>query len=208
MHEYTEVIEERNGYRARIVADYYPSEPENDGGCPIIRIDANGYGGAQFEHTGYGDYYDAGFDPVRVLTYFNTVRGRYEDALEVFERYVRIFHEGTVEWRLGSSREYGYVTFTTRKLAQEWGVADAEPVPAAEMVEWTSYIEGDVWIVVIEEQTITTSEVRNLEGRVIHSSEDETWTEVDSCGGHYGQEWAEQSARETLGYYADKAVTA
>lgn len=199
----SEVIEERGGYRARIVHDHFPSEPHNDGGCPVIRIDSNGYGTARYEHTGYGAYYDPGFDAEAALAHFDERWGTRE-GLEIFERYVRIFHEGTVEWRLGTSREYGYVTFTTRKLAQEWGNPDDKPVPAAEMQEWEAYVEGDVYGVVIEEQTVTITEVLDREGRQLSKTEEDSWTEVDSCFGFYGYEWAVESAKDNLNYYAPK----
>lgn len=203
-----EVIAQRNGYRARVALDYYPHAPENDGGCPILRIDPSGYGSGSVDHTGYGAYYDPGFDAEGALQRFVSEYG-IREGVEVFARYLHIFHEGNIETlNLGHYRDYQYVTFVTRGLAQAWGLPDSEPVPTAELTEWTAYIEGDCYGVVIEEQTRTSTVERDREGHVIRTDEDDTWSEVDSCWGFYGFEHAKQSAIENLSYYADKEATA
>lgn len=170
-------------FRVRLVYDFYPHEPWNDGGCPILRVDSNSWGGARFEHTGYGDYYKSGLDPERVLSHF-AERFGYREGIEVFERYIHIFHEGSVEtYHLGYSREYGYVTFTTRTLAREWGIPDDQPVPAAEMTEWRAYCEGEVYGYVVE-KAIDWRPVNDEDGDDVMT----TWEVVDSLWGFYGHE--------------------
>jgi hypothetical protein len=193
---YERIIKEEGDLRVKIVLDECPSEPFNDGGCPVIRVDSD-YPSARFEHTGYGSYYDPGFDPESVLARLEDTFG-WREAIEVFERYVRIFHEGSVAtYHLGWSREYGYVAFTTRTLARAWGIADDRPVPEAELNEWRAYVEGDVWGYVVE---------RKVDLSMTDCDVIESWEEVDSCWGFYGEEWAEQAAVEALDDEAEVAA--
>jgi len=58
-----------------------------------------------------------------------------------------------------------------------------EQVLRAELTEYASWCEGEVYGYVVERST---------------DDDGEVWGEVTSCWGHIGQEWAEQAAREAL----------
>ena len=204
---YEEVIETQGNLRVKLVLDECPSEPENDGGCPVIRLDTDSTDPARIEHTGYGKFYDAGFDPVETLRYLNH-RFYWREAIEVFERYVRIFHEGSVaEFNLGTWRENGYIAFTTRTLARAWGIPDDQPVPQAELTEWQAYVEGDVYGWVIERRVVQHTTVKTVEGVTLREVEYEDWDEVDSCWGYYGTDYAEETAREVLQSHTNYAAS-
>lgn len=204
---YTETIEERGGYRARIELDDYPTEPEHDSGCPVLRVDEGrvaftGYGSESYRGDGISHTADD------ALQKFVTEFGQ-SDGLSTFERYIAIFHGGKTVRHSGHGwREPDYIAYTTERMAREvWG--QSEPLLLdADMDEWIAYVEGDVYGVIIEEKTVTKTFVYDREENVVSDSVDDTWTEVESCWGHYGTKWAEQAARESLGHYADEAKTA
>jgi hypothetical protein len=70
-------------------------------------------------------------------------------------------------------------------------------VPEAELNEWRAYVEGDVWGYVVE---------RKVDLSMTDCDVIESWEEVDSCWGFYGEEWAEQAAVEALDDEAEVAA--
>ena len=214
---YTEIVEgvetpDGMTYRALIVQDDDPMAPENDGGCPIVQIDCD-YGTVRANMTGYGVCveYDDGiataprFDnAAEVIAYFAYQLGDKRAAIDTFERYLRIYHDGNlVEYGPNRATDYTYVAYVTRTLWESWG--NAGEVGKADLDEWRAYVEGSVYGVVIEELTTWTRDApcADREGRVSDDTR-ETWETVDSCGGFYGYEYAEESAREQLAYFSGK----
>ena len=185
-------------FRARIVQDVYAEEPENDGGCPVVRLESR-YGGTDAEMTGYGQCsgYPDGLpeSAADILTRFNVYDKR--TAIDTFERYLRIFHDGNlVEYGPNQGTDYTYVAYVTRTLWEAWG--NTGEVGKADLNEYRAWVEGDVYGVIVEELTTWTKS---------DSSETrESWEEVDSCFGFYGLRYAEESAREELDTWVAKGV--
>lgn len=194
------IVKEEGDLRVKIVLDEYPDQPHDDGGCPVLRID---WRFGDVEHTGYGDHYDPGFRPADALGYFIS-QFDVTQGIEVFERYVRVFHEGSVVEYGGGARGTTYVAFTTRTLARAWGVPDDQPVPDVEISEWEAYLEGDVWGYVVEKKV--TWQRLDSNGEPVFSVSPcfiETWEELDSCWGFYGEEYAVQAAEEALEWHVE-----
>lgn len=191
------VVEERNGYRVRLVQDECPSEPYNDGGTPVLSIDStNWYSAGRVEFTGYGhDLIDGERALQAFVSYFGMSLG-----VETFERWVRIFHDGDVKtWHSGNAL---YVAYTSRSHFEEWGCERAE----ADLAEWQSYVEGDVYGVVVErrERAVTTYP----DNEDMEDTESVEWVHEDSCWGHYGHDWALEAARDALNDYAPEVQAA
>lgn len=210
MSDYDTIIEERGEYRAKTVLDRYPHEPEFDNGCPVLQVEPSGWGGGTVSFTGYGrDSYN--LDGIDVsaedaLQHFVSEFG-WGKGIEVFTRYVAIYHGGQVVTHVGRGwREPTYVAYTTEKMARvAWG--QSEPyLLTADISEWAAYVEGDVYGVVIERKVNLFTEVTTTEGDLVRHEEDEDWEEVESCWGYYGEKYAEQAAREELALYAPEVA--
>lgn len=192
MSEYTEIVETRGDYRARIISEDGPSEPYNDGGSPILRLrwDRN------WDDTWYAEQI-TGITSHVVDSQIALAAGRWGSDTDTFERYLRIFHgTSAVEWYDSRSDggDYVYVTFDTAAWREDVGA----PENSVEMSEWRSYVEGDVWCHVVEKRTVwvkAPSDVNDPDAETMT-----TWEEVEDTAvwGFYGHEWAEQAAREAL----------
>lgn len=174
------VTTERVGFRARIVQDETPEAPENEGGFPVVRLDRNDCY-TRADQTGYGD---SSVDLVPALDHFLR-DGRLDHALETFERYVRIFHEGAVTVLLSPGwRDYGYLTYVTKAMATTWGLSI---LPEPEGEEWMAYVNNDVYGIVVEERTevlhIKTNTLGAMRYRLDGSHVE--WTEVEALWGFY-----------------------
>lgn len=178
-------------YRAKIERDECPEAPENDGGCPIVQIDTNRGYSFKASMTGYGSGYEDGLGrtAAEILEYFHQRTGYTRDAFDMFERYLRIFHDGTMVETGGDQRsDCYYVAYVTRTLWESWGNVSA-PIETAEMTEWEAYLDGDVYGVGVEQAT-----------SFDENGEPDVWTETGDgmCWGHYGEEWAKQDGEENL----------
>jgi hypothetical protein len=210
MSENTEVVEERGEYRAVIEYDPYPSEPENEMGCPVLRID-----GTRVDPTGYGSGSEKadGLRPYSAddaLSYFMAeAGGNATDAVALFARWLRIFHGGdAVGYHLGYSREYGYVAYTTKAMVLNgWGhteetLAEHPEYLVPELDEWQAYCEGDVYLVTVERQVRVVTTSYTMDDEALGTSEDEDWIAVEGpIGGYYGEQYAREAAVEMLAAY-------
>lgn len=141
-------------FRAKIERDENASEPEFDAGCPIVQLD---YSRNSFttRMVGYGDESAANDGLPRpadeILDLFAGDSGDMRTAIDRFERYIKVFHGGTiVEYGPNQGVGYTYVAYTTLKMVTElWGNTDSEGINA-NMDEWISYLEGDVYGVMVE----------------------------------------------------------
>lgn len=181
MYSDADIIEVQGMFRVRLQLDDSAEQPYDDGATPILQLEA-----------GRSDYVGG-----HRAEAFNKQAAPYLDAfrafestgqqLEVFERYLRIFH-GAVKvqgWHTGYSREYGYLAFDTAAWRESVGAPDtlADEDYLAEVRAWA---EGDVYGWVVEQDA-----THNTEG-------EEDWQEVESCWGFYGRDYAEQAAKEAL----------
>lgn len=209
----TEIVEQRGEYRATIQYDHYPSEPDFEVGCPILRVDEWN----RVTPTGYGSLSAKG-DGIPgggawALAYFLRENGNTSDAVDVFDRWLRIWHGGgAVGYNLGISREYGYVAYLTRLMViNVWGnepeYVDANPdIFVPELAEWQAYCEGEVFLVEVERKVLAVTGTLSLDRDVLRPlSEHEEWvTEDGPVGGYYGEDYAREAAVEMLSAYAPK----
>lgn len=149
MSEEREVIRESEDgkYRAVLYREVYPEEPYNDGEVPILRIESYRYtGGYRAEAVNkQAEPYAAAYN-------------RFDDqgghSTELFERYLRIFHDtkGVRHFTPDNYRsDYTYFAFDTAAWREEVGADKKYLEPGTYMAEYVDYLEGDVFSVHIEE---------------------------------------------------------
>lgn len=191
-------------FRVRIEHDD-PREPEHDGGCPIIRIES-GRSNISATMTSYGqssEYTDGLPESAAdILDRFHAVTGDKRGAIDTFERYLRIFHDGNlVRYGPNHSTNSTYVAYITRTLWEGWGNSPKSEVGKADMDEWASYLEGDVWGI-IPERLVTWARVDD--GVPLLDVTRNTWEEAtkdDATWGYYGEGIAKQEAEHVLSYW-------
>ena len=107
---HVEVVAEEGNYRAVIEHDEMADKPDWDAQAPIFQIEDyyGNYGVSELMGDDKeGDKYRSAYE------HFVSVYGR--EGIDVFERYMKIFH-GCLkfeEYNVGTSREYGYIAFDT-----------------------------------------------------------------------------------------------
>ena len=205
---YAETIKERGNYRARIINDEDAEAPEFFAGDPIfdLRDGALRYGGHTADDTGVHYTVERVGQVLREKVIPAPWAWRGDWDRETFERYISIFHGGTVEW-VDDDRETRYVAVALPEYRRSHGCTGDYLTREPESAEWVACVEGDVWGVVVEERVIKSTEVHAMDGCLICESEEEGWEEVDSCWGYYGREYAIESAEEMLGHYAKDHTT-
>lgn len=180
-------------FRAIIQRDEHPEAPDFEMGCPIVRIETNRGYTFRAEMTGYGDV-SAAQDGLpdtaaNILERFRQIDGYTRTAIDTFERYLKIFHDGSIyEYGPNQSTDSYYVAYVTRAMfVESWG--NTGEVAPAEMGEYVAWLEGDVYGVGVE-KAIAFDE----DGDPI------AWAEVDDImvWGHYGEDWAKRAAEDDL----------
>lgn len=163
--------------RINIVGDMSPSEPYNDGGSPLFRIEVNGYGGRRGHEVTSVTSYRAPDGIEQAIQHFGE-RGR-----DTLARYLSIYFGVTAtEW--WHSGDAWYMTCDPADWREKVGASAG----SISMAEWRAYCEGDVYGVVLEKQVPWTAP----DGRV-----NLLWEEIDSCWGFYGLDAAKKYAAET-----------
>ncbi len=199
MHEYvadTITSPEHPNRRALIVLDTSPTEPYDDGGSPILRLDIS---------RNYGEWRAEQITSITshlVDDRIVTAAGRWGSDTDVFERYLRIFHGTTkVEWHDSRSNggDYVYATFDTAAWREEMGLTDeyvaAHPdINLASMTEWIAYVNGDCYGIVVEE--------KHTWKRTDSDDTIETWDTIDSVFGFYGDSDSPYITNEARGMLA------
>lgn len=149
MSEEREIVRESEDgkFRAVLIRDEHPEEPYNDGEVPILRIESYRYVGgyrAEAVNKQAEPYVDA----------FNALCDMGGHSTEVFERYLRIFHDavGFRHYTPDNYRsDYTYFAFDTAAWREEVGASKQYLEPGAYMAEYVDYMEGEVFGMVIEE---------------------------------------------------------
>lgn len=195
---HSEVVETRGQYRAVIHVDESPHKPDGDFFGSVIYMDR--HGGCELEaHAHSTPPEDFGLGNL----------WEYYRDMALVERYLRIFW-GIVGFDYFDTDHGKYVNVVTRKDLEIWGWDpdqpdtwpkhdDGTPYRPEEnnLDEWRAYYEGDVWYYTIEKAVTWTTDDDEVE-----DDERTDWEEIDALHGYYGQEWAEQAAREALDGYA------
>lgn len=194
-----DVIEEQGDWRVRLELDPDPQQPDWDGQAFVLQVNGDPWSYDRVEPANDNSDSDTFVDA------WNRFAERYSraDTLEIFERYVRIFHgtKSLVTWNLGITREYGYVAFDTAALREEWGIQEdywtehPETLAQSTLDEWRNWAEGDVYGYVVEKKDHWIKTKRDDERDYVEGFD---WVERDSCWGFSGREYAEQAAREAF----------
>ncbi|MER8116301.1 hypothetical protein [Streptomyces sp. NPDC094031] len=169
-------------YRIRLVHDDHAPNPRHDRDTlvHVITID-----------THLGQYIPVDRDGGPLAEAWHRLCWNRWKGVDIFTRYVKIFHGGTVleSAPARGARSLWYMT-GEEMVALDAGLL-SEGYIEAEMEEYEAWAEGDTWAWVIEERV----------GWTRDSDPDEsmdTWETVDSCSGYYGASWARKVAREAL----------
>ena len=190
-----DIIEERANYRVRLELDDSGDKPYDEGACPILQVGFGGYGGREVtefneQAKGWGDI-------------FTEIDRRFEKTLEVFERYLRIFH-GTRSFKTDNSDNYHYVAFDTAEwrehlgLTEEWAAKysiEVEDIAKGSLDEVMAWANGEIYGFIVEKKV---EGIKSFDDEDIDDEDFTEWREVDSCWGHYGRDWAEQAAKSAL----------
>lgn len=191
---YSEVVETRGKFRVSIHIDEAPSRPDGDFFGTVVHLDR--YGRTEVMGHAYSmpaeDYGIGG------------LWDHYRD-MDLMERYLRIY-EGIVGFDYFDTQDGKYVNIVMPKDLEIWGWDVDKPEtwpyedPArSNLNEWRAYSEGDVWFWVVEKAVTWTTDDEDVE-----DDEKTQWEEIDALHGYYGQEWAEQAAREGLDDHAPR----
>jgi hypothetical protein len=180
----SEILEERNGYRVRLVQDESPDAPYYDGQSPLLRMEYCS-GAWRSEHIDSGTLRPRDNDSA-----IEEAASRWGTDFPKLEKYLRAYYGATQveEWYSG---DYWYITYDSRAFRDAVGA----PAGSADMTEYRAYVEGNGWGYIVEKQ-------------VHWSTEDDypdrdSWEEVESCWGFYGLgDCFETTAREAFKAYA------
>jgi hypothetical protein len=172
-----------NNYRINIVGDMDPTEPYDDGGSPLFRLDYRyGWGVEQVSNV---TSYKAETD---LTDGISTILNRYGFEVintSLWDRYLSIWWgvTKTETWHSGS---YWYLTCDP----EDWREQVGAPAGSISMAEWQAYCQGDVYGVIPEEQIEWTS--AKGETKAIWESDGS----LDGCWGFYGIDAAREYAAE------------
>lgn len=183
---YSEVLETSadGRYRVKLVLDECPPEPYDDGQSPLMRLD--------YRHGWSAEHVMATGRPLDMDEYVEAAAERWGTDFDLLEKYLRAYHGATkVEaWHSGS---YWYITYDPAAWREHVGA----PEGSADMSEYRTWCEGDVWGYVVEKRVTWRTDDPGYE-------DEDRWEDTgDSCWGYYGSEGANgeylrQSAREAL----------
>jgi hypothetical protein len=198
---YSEIVETRGNWRVVLHIEEGPDEPYDDRQSPLLRLDTSGRyrsGTVRATHvmaTGRPTYADARIEEAAE---------RFDGELSMLEKYLRAYH-GTTQFVTWSSEDYTYVSYDTPAWREYIGFdgktapMDGLPEGAVNLDEYQAWCEGEVYWYVVEKRAHWTTEDEEIEDK-----ERDTWEHVDSCGGYYGAEWAEEAAKEALDDHAPR----
>lgn len=124
------------------------------------------------------------------------------EAVKIFMIWARVFHGITVVEDRPHDGSWSLWYVTPEKLAETpW---PAERIIAAEIKEYRSWAEGDVYGVIVEKRVVLVP--RDAEDRedsdLDLDDETVTWKTVEDCWGYIGHEYATSTAKEMFEPYA------
>jgi hypothetical protein len=182
-------------FRVQLIADEYPDEPYDDGQSPLLRI-GHGYNGARAEHVmATGRPLD---NDSRIEEAAERWGGPDDDDWRLFEKYLHAYY-GVTKIETWHSGEYWYVTYDPAGWREHVGA----PEGSISMAEYRAWCEGDVWMYAVE---------RKVTWKPVDAPADDdvtmtTWETVDSCGGYYGRDYAEECALEAFKSETESSLT-
>lgn len=127
-----------------------------------------------------------------------------ENGDELFIRWARMTHGAVVVEDRPHDGATAFWYLMPQALAEIGTVVDPVEFLNAEIREYRSWAEGDVWGIVIEKSVIWEPK----EGQVTHgdgiSSRLTTWEHAESCWGYIGRTYAEREAKEQFEIYRNE----
>lgn len=191
-----DVVAVRGDYRARVVYDECPVQPDGDFFGAVYDLDG-GRGIATLLGACYAGHGADLSDAIRAAWM------RWQDD-DMLARYLGMFYD-VAGVSFADRRDWKLVAVVTAEdLRHCWGYADADAYTAqtgevnpAEgcLREWVAWVDGDVWGAVIEHRE-TYANVNDPESRHDH------WEEVWSMWGYYGSDDVVGAVLDELGEYA------
>lgn len=182
-------VTEHGVFRALVEDDDDPVPPYFEGSCPVLELD-----GRHCHEVVYGNADDDGLphNASHILDHFYQYGpGRMSDAVDTFDRYLRIFHGGSAITVSSDIDRSGldYLVYDTRAMRESWGqTGDDLATSNPEASEWQAFINQDVYFVAIQQ-------AENFS----HNGEPDSWVDVEGpIGGFYGDEHAIAGATEML----------
>ena len=197
----SEVLETRGDYRVTLTNDEWADGPDGDGQGSTYSMSTRRPSLFALVHKGAGPTGFGPGSPFHLAEVMRNAWDRFQD-IDTLERYLRMFH-GVVGFDSFDTQDEKYVNVVTREDLTEWGFSSLEDYRAradwddpshGNLTEWRAYAEGDVWSYAVERREHWTSDTGKTH---------DTWETVDSCGGFYGRQYAEEAALEALGAYAE-----
>lgn len=180
------VLEEEGRYRIRLVPDEDAQEPYDDGQSPLLRMDAR---------SGNAEHIQAGSRPANDDERIEEAADRWgtpgDPGWELFERYLKAFY-GVTQVEYWYSGSYWYVTYDSAA----WREYTGAPPGSADLSEYRAWCEGDCWGWVIEQNTTWVS--------ADDFPDHDSWEDVDSCWGYYGDYARVAALEEWESFMADK----
>jgi hypothetical protein len=181
-----EILEETGGYRVRLVQDPYPDMPYDDGQSPLLRTNLSRYS-RNATHIQEGSMRPTSRDHL-----VESAATRWGPESREFALYLRLFF-GVTQIEHYRSDDYVYTTYDS----SAWREATGAPAGSADLSEWKSWVEGEVYYYVVE-KSVPWVRADNEDGTM------KTWEDVDSCGGYYGYAWAKEEAISALHSYTEQ----
>lgn len=215
-------INEAGTKRIRAVPDMDPLPPYDDGAMPTFCLNRTTnrftcaysyqaelvrgeYGlGHELLSNGLRNPNGPGQDLLNAWRRFDDTFGP-NQVLDVFERYLRIFHGTTTVYTYGPNQgtDYKYLTFDTADWRETVGCPEDRADAGEDFEEYRTYIEGGVYGLIYETKVklhVTTESVA-FPARPWEDEESDDWKEEESVWGFYtwsDEELAERG-KETFG---------
>ena len=191
-----EILEERDGYRVRLVLDEFAEEPYDDGAWPVLRIEPGNWGSSSaVTHMYEGSSRPHDLDGAVENAVWHWMTTPSDSDWPKFEKWLRAYL-GVTRVETYYSGSFWYVAYDSAQW-RKWACVDPERLPSENpLAEIKAWVEGDVWSWVVEKQVAWTSD--DWWPGTTEYAKRNTWEVVDSCGGYYGSAWAEKSAREAF----------
>lgn len=156
----------------------------------------------QFDHLTYAitsDYRQATAEgPLANAFYHFTDQHRIPDAFELFERYAAQTHRAITATR--DFRDHKALLYLPAESFHE--ATTPADLLKAELDEYTSWAEGDVWGLVIQEKQLWRRVYDDSVPDDARPEEEERWATVHDVYGLIGREYAEQEAIDELKAWA------
>lgn len=205
-----------NTLHAYAETDYWPCEPEDDYGYPVLSIDVDEIGdgeGVQVSDTGYGaeSAKASGLDDAAAKLAATIARhgDTIDEGVAAFDADLRTNHGGAARLFTTTNtdgRTEHLVAYSTAAMARSWGHENPEDVAkyaSRDMIaadEWVAYTSGDVFNMIVEEKLTTQYVTRNGDGIIVDEGTRVEWRRVPDLevGGLCGTEQAREAIAEVL----------